>query len=120
MAGAGSVLAVGLLLLYLPALRHPALLFVVGVVLAAGALTFPEPALLIAQAAAMGAALVMIAAFLDHYLKSRRSAPLLVRSSPSSISEPGSTRTHLRAQPGVPGAEPTPLIPEAAATPGES
>jgi hypothetical protein len=120
MAGAGSVLAVGLLLLYLPALRHPAMLFVVGVVLAAGALTFPEPALLIAQAAAMGAALVMIAAFLDHYLKSRRSAPLLVRSSPSSISEPGSTRTHLRAQPGVPGAEPTPLIPEAAATPGES
>jgi hypothetical protein len=120
MAGAGSVLAAGLLLLYLPALRHPALLFVGGVVLAAGAILFPEPALLIAQVAAMGAALVMVAAFLEHYLKSRRSTPLLVRSSPSSISEPGSTRTHLRAQPGVPGAEPAPLIPEAAASPGES
>ena len=110
LVGAGSVLAVGLLLLYFPGLRHPSLLFVAGVLLAAGALMFPEPALLLAQAAFVGAALAVSAVVLERYLRRRRHGPLVVRSGSSSIVEPGSTRAHQRAQPPASGSETAPLV----------
>jgi hypothetical protein len=120
LAGAGGVLAVGLLLLYLPVLRHPALLFIVGVSLLAGAMLFPEPTVLIAQLAAVGAVLAVMAVMLERFLQSRRRSPLVMRTGPSSIVDPGSTKAHLRPQPSAAGNEPVALIPQATASHGES
>ncbi len=117
---AGGVLAAGLLLLYFKSLRHPALLFVAGLVLVAGALAFPEMAVLLAQVAALGAVLVLLAAILERYFSSRRRSPLVIRTTPSSVLEPGSTRTHLRVQASSSSGEPIPRIPQATASSGET
>ena len=78
------------------ALRRPDLLFALGIAMVAGAVIFPEPALLVVQASALGAGLVGMAVLLDRYVKSRRGVSLVVRSGSSSIIELGSTKTHGR------------------------
>ena len=62
----GGVLAIGLLLIYIPRIRHPATLFAAGVALAAAGWIAPEPALILAQAAAAGLALAILAWLLKH------------------------------------------------------
>ena len=88
----------GLLLLNFKSLRHPAVLFAAGVFLFAAAALYPEIAILVAQIAALGAVLVALSALLARYLNSRRRSPLVIRTGPSSVHEPGSTKTHLRVQ----------------------
>lgn len=97
--GSGTVLGLGLALLYLPKLRRPALLWLGGIVLAVAAMICPELALLVAQAALLGAALVLLALALHRFVHHRQSQSFVVRAGPSSISDPGSTRTHLRTTP---------------------
>ncbi len=58
------LLVCGLLLIYFPAARHPAALFVVAVLVAAGSLIDPESAVLLAQASALGLVLATMAALL--------------------------------------------------------
>jgi hypothetical protein len=117
---AGGALIVGLSLLYFRALRRPDLLFALGIVLIAGAVLFPEPALLVAQASALGAGLVGMAVLLDRYIKSRRGVSLMVRSGSSSIVELGSTKTHGRPAAPAASAEPGALVPQATAAEGKS
>lgn len=95
-------------------------MFVAGLVLVAGALAFPEMAVLLAQVAALGAVLVLLAAILERYFSSRRRSPLVIRTTPSSVLEPGSTRTHLRVQASSSSGEPIPRIPQATASSGET
>ena len=95
---AGGVLLIGLLLLNFSVLRHPATLFVAGILLMATALSYPDLSLVLAQVAAVGACLILLAAALERYLHARRRSPLVIRTTPSSVLEPGSTRTHLRVQ----------------------
>lgn len=118
LAGSGTVLAIGLALLYLPVVRRPAILWVGALTLAVAALVCPEPALLAAQAALLGAALVLMAVAIHSYLNRRRTRPFVVRSGPSSIIDPGSTRTHQRANHN--GSSPEPVAIEVAASEGDS
>ena len=65
MVVSGLILLVGLVLIYIPAVRHPSLLFVVGVVLTASAVSWPEIVLLVVQAALLGGGLVGLARLLQ-------------------------------------------------------
>jgi hypothetical protein len=58
------LLGVGLALIYFPRLRHPAAIFVLGVVVLAGTLINPETAIVAAQAGMVGVALLALAAIL--------------------------------------------------------
>jgi hypothetical protein len=119
-AAAGTVLTAGLLLLNFKSLRHPAALFIVGILLLAAAAMFPEVAMLIAQVAALGAVLAGLSALLARYLNSRHRSPLVIRTGPSSVHEPGSTKTHLRVQASSSSGQSVPRIPQASASPGDS
>jgi len=115
--GSGAVLGVGLALLYLPKLRQPALLWVGGLALAVAAMLCPEPALLVAQAAILGALLVLLAVVLHRTMHRRQSQSFVVRAGPSAIIDPGSTRTHLRSGQSAGSAEPVAV--EMSASEGE-
>jgi hypothetical protein len=117
---AGGVLLLGLLLLNFPVLRHPAALFVAGVLLMVTALLLPDLALVVAQVAAVGVCLVLLAAALERYLHSRRRSPLVIRTTPSSVLEPGSTRTHLRVQASSSSGEALPRVPQVTAPSGDT
>jgi hypothetical protein len=73
-AVAGAVLAAGLGLFYLPALRHPALVMGLGVGLAAVAFVVPESALMAAQAAVLGISLVIVGRLVRWAVGSRSAA----------------------------------------------
>jgi hypothetical protein len=87
-----AALAAGLVLIYLPATRHPVTLLLVTVLLA-GLLTLePAPTLLLAQAASLGLALTLLAGFL-HRSAARRHYWPRKREASSSIFDRGSTET---------------------------
>lgn len=64
LAFSGVVLAISLLLLYLPVLRHAGMWIVVTVVVATVGAIYPDPAVVAVQAAALGIALVPLARLL--------------------------------------------------------
>jgi hypothetical protein len=64
LAASLPLLVCGLLLIYFPAVRHPAALFVVAVLVAAGSLIDPESAVVLAQASIVGLVLAVVAAAL--------------------------------------------------------
>lgn len=88
----GTVLAVGLLLLQVPVLRHPALLLVLATIVISMSLLRFDAALLMAQAAGLGVVLLVVALVLKWSLSARRESVVVVRRSPSSIVERGSKR----------------------------
>ena len=94
--GSGLVLLAGLALIYLPALRHPALLFAASLALLAGAMIYPEVTLLWLQAAAAGALLTAVAGLLERNVSRRRRRETFVRGGSSSIVNRNSTRTQPR------------------------
>ena len=108
--GSGIVLLAGLLLIYVPALRHPALLLAAGLAVLAGALTYPEVTLLWLQAAAVGALLTLVAGILERNVSRRRRREVLIRGGSSSIVNRSSTRALPR-----PTAAPAPVSTETAA-----
>ncbi len=64
LVASGLVLVSGLVLIYVPASRHPATLLVVATLVASAVLLYPEPAFLAAQAGSFGVALVVLAGWL--------------------------------------------------------
>ncbi|HWB14032.1 MAG TPA: hypothetical protein VG826_32700 [Pirellulales bacterium] len=92
----GLLLAAGLTGIYFPPVRRPASLFVAGVGALAVAALWPDMSLLAAQAAVWGGALVGLAAVLEQRWR-RRSAPVPLRNSPSSIVSRSSTHSYPRA-----------------------
>ena len=86
LAAAGAVLVVGLLLIYIPASRQPGILFAGCVVLLAMGIWYPEPTLLLAQAATLGLVLTLLAGLLRLITSPRRPSGVLARSSASSRS----------------------------------
>jgi hypothetical protein len=64
----GAALTVGLLLIYVPILRHPASLLMAGILLLILGLAVPELAMLLAQAASLGVALALGARLLRSLL----------------------------------------------------
>jgi len=97
--GAGSALVLGYALVYWRGKGRIGLLLVVALLATAAGLIFPEPALVVGQAAAPGILLALVASFLRRKT-SRRTAPsVITRGSPSSVVERASTRTHVPTRP---------------------
>jgi hypothetical protein len=83
----GCALAIGLLLIYFPRLRHPAVLFVGGLVLVSVGLVYPDPVVLAAQTAALGIALVLVARILEWMMARRRQRRSIVRGASYPVSD---------------------------------
>jgi hypothetical protein len=64
LAASGIALSVGLLLLYFPTLRHPALLLAIGGVTLSCGFIYPQLAVIFAQAACLGVVLIVVARLL--------------------------------------------------------
>ncbi len=86
----GMVLIGGLVLIYVPATRHPAALLLAAIVLGSLAVLYPEPTLLAAQAASLGLAATFLAALLQRIMLRRRPG---LRDSGSSLLDKGLTQT---------------------------
>lgn len=114
LGASGITLVLGLFLIHVPAARHPSMLLVLAVALAAGAILFPEMGLLGLQAASLGIALALVAGLLQRNVgRRRRPVP---REVSSSILEKSTTQGRRRAA--VVGSEtPTDSAP-AIASPG--
>ncbi len=87
-----AALAVGLLLIYVPWVRKPGPLFVVGLAMLGIGVIYPEPTLLLAQAAVLGLLLSLLAGLLQRSLVRRQRAMAFPETS-SSIVETGSTQS---------------------------
>jgi len=88
----GAALVAGLLLIYVPVSRHPATLLVATVVLMCVGMLYPEPTLLVAQAALLGLALTLLAGLLERSMARRRRG-ILPNGLSGSVLESGSTQT---------------------------
>lgn len=90
-----AALAAGLSLIYVPASRHPATLFVGAVLLVGAWVLFPEPTVLVLQAASLGLVLALLAGLLQRGLARRRRGVTLLGTS-ISVLEKDSTQTQYR------------------------
>jgi hypothetical protein len=88
LALSGCALLVGLLLIYVPALRHPGLLFAGGVLLLSAMLWYPELSIGLVQASCLGLALILSACLLKWVVDAREARRSLVRG--ASYSSPDS------------------------------
>ena len=86
----GMALIGGLVLIYVPATRHPATLLLVALVLGSLAALYPEPTLLAGQAASLGLAATFLAALLQRIMLRRRPGS---RDPASVLVDSGSTQT---------------------------
>ena len=68
----GAALILGLMLIYVPLVRHPFSLLVLSIVLLSLAMIYPEPAVMIAQASGLGLALTLMAGLLERSMARRR------------------------------------------------
>ena len=74
----GATLVAGLILIYLPASRHPASLFALALALLCAGSIYPEPTLLVAQAAGLGLVMTLVAGLLQRGVARRRQAVTLL------------------------------------------
>ncbi len=95
LAASSVVLLAGLLLIYVPILRHPAALLVAAVVLATVASLYPGPALLTAEAGSLGLALALVAGLLHRVLGPATGGGLW-REPSSSVLDRNSTQAQYR------------------------
>ncbi|MEQ8787709.1 MAG: hypothetical protein RIC55_15505 [Pirellulaceae bacterium] len=89
------VLIGGLLLIYFPVLRHPAVLLIAGVAVAALALLYPEPAIQFAQAAVVGLAVLLAARLLNWAIVRQRDQRAVIRGTSLMGRDPNTTETRL-------------------------
>jgi hypothetical protein len=113
----GIVLAAGLLLIYVPWVRHPACLLLAAVALAFATLVAPGPAVLVAQAGSLGLVLALVALMLKRMLAPPPGPPATEPS--SSVLDMGSTETQYRAAAAArpPSTENAPTLSGSAADP---
>ena len=90
----GAALVLGLLLIYVPIVRHPFSLLVISLVLLSLAMIYPEPAAMIAQASGLGLALTLMAGILERSMAQRRKM-FAFKESSKTIKELTSSRTRL-------------------------
>jgi len=96
LGASSAVLAVGLLLIYVPACRHPALLLVGAIALLGTVVLYPGPALLASQAASLGLVLALLGGLLNRLLGPGRGERRR-RDASSSVLERGSTQAQFPA-----------------------
>jgi hypothetical protein len=90
----GAALVLGLLLIYIPVIRHPFSLLVISLFLLSLAMIYPEPAVMIAQASGLGLALTLLAGMLERSM-ARRRKKFAFKESSKTIKELTSSRTRL-------------------------
>jgi hypothetical protein len=81
LTASGAALILGLLLIYVPLVRHPLSLLVMTLVLLSLTMIYPESTALFAQASGLGLALTLMAGFLERSMARRRKTLLLPESS---------------------------------------
>lgn len=79
----GGVLVLGLLAIYVPAFRHPVVLLTAAAVLAYAGLVYPEPTLMLAQAASLGLGLALLAGLLERLSRRYTGVPVPPEAPPS-------------------------------------
>ena len=89
----GAALVIGLMLIYLPAARHPAVLWRRAWRLLAAGLIAPEPAFLLAQAASLGLGLTLLTGLFARGMSGRRRRVPPRKETSHSRVEVGSTRS---------------------------
>ncbi|MEX0712445.1 MAG: hypothetical protein WD278_08855 [Pirellulales bacterium] len=93
LAASGCVLSVGLLLIYVPRLRHAGLLLAAAVATLAGALLAPETTLIVLEAATFGLVLALLAGILERRIGRRGRRAVLMHRGTSSLARSGSSHT---------------------------
>jgi len=96
LAASGGALVLGVLLIYVPASRHPACLLVLAIGLGFAAMVEPELTVLLAQAASLGLALTFLTGLLERGV-ARRRRDLVTLETPGSRIERDSTQTQIPA-----------------------
>lgn len=91
------LLVLGLALIYFPALRHPAVLFALAVLVAGASFLAPRSALLLAQASVLGLALVGVAVALARILPRRPGVIVPAHGSSQAVRERSVTELYQRA-----------------------
>jgi hypothetical protein len=86
---AGGILCLGLLWIYIRQVRRPAVVFAAAVVLVAVCLLFPEPAIVLCQAASLGLVLIVMVALMRRWFGV--APPVMVRGAASSTQGHSST-----------------------------
>jgi hypothetical protein len=89
----GLVVCGGLLLIYIPVLRHPAVLLVVSIAVVAVALLYPEPAIQFAQAAVLGVVVLLAARLANWAITRQREQSAVVRGTSLVPRETNTTET---------------------------
>jgi hypothetical protein len=107
------LLLCGLILIYFPATRHPAVLFFLAVMVAAASFVAPRPALLLAQASILGLALAGLAVLLARMLPRAAPATIPMRGSSHAVLERSVTELYQRPSTGgqPPSTSTDPLVP---------
>ncbi len=118
LTASGIALVVGLLLIYVPILRHPGVLLALAIGLMAAVTVYPGPALLAAQAAGLGVILSLLAGLLERSVARRRSSTVSEMNSSLTL-ERGSTQIQYRPAP-VGGESTDTAQPALPASPSES
>jgi hypothetical protein len=97
LSASAIALVAGLMLMYVPATRHPVALLTAAVALTSAALLHPGPTLLALEAASLGLALTLLAGLLQRSVARRRR--MLLGEPSSSVLDKGSTQTLRRPPP---------------------
>ncbi len=114
----GAALMLGLLLIYVPLVRHPFSLLAAGLVLLSLAMIYPEPAAMIAQASGLGLALTLLAGMLERSMARRRKKTAFKASS-KAIKELSSSRRLLQPAPSASGSSSARAVPPGSQTPAQ-
>ncbi len=109
LGASGLALVVGLMLIYVPASRHPATLFVIAVGLTCVGVLYPAPTLLIAQAAGLGLGLTLLAGLLERSV-ARRRGTLSPQVSRTAVEGDSTLTQHEAVRPGNPASTQTASI----------
>lgn len=99
LVASGAALVAGLLLIYVPFSRRPGTLFTAAIGLLCLGMVYPEPTLLLLQAASLGVVLTLLAGMLERSVARRRA--LLFPQPAAAVAESGSSRS--RRQPAAAG-----------------
>lgn len=99
LTASGMALVIGLLLIYVPAMRHPLVLLMLAAALLCAVMIYPGPSLLLSQAASLGVLLTFLAALLQRSAGRRRVTAVPLEPGSSALFEKGSTQVQHRRVP---------------------
>jgi hypothetical protein len=106
----GAALILGLMLIYVPIIRHPFSLLALSLVLLSLTMIYPEPSAMIAQASGLGLALTLMAGLLERSM-ARRRKKVLFKEPSKVIRDLSSSRIHQQLVPPISASSSTRALP---------